>query len=133
MAFRSASSNTSRGSFFACLLARCRASYTTRSAVDLFPLRHAYSYQAGGSANAGAAGVGALSGNWTTPNPPIGAWITYNVKQDLPADAKLVLTISDNVANSKYNSLQVSVMRRYTQGLQINGSYTLAKNLDTTQ
>jgi hypothetical protein len=69
---------------------------TLAEETRLFPLRHAYSYQPGGSANAGAAGVGALSGNWTTPNPPVGAWITYNVKQDLPADAKLVLTITDN-------------------------------------
>jgi len=62
----------------------------------LFPLRHAYSFQPGGSANAGAAGVGALSGNWTTPNPPVGAWITYSVKQEYPADTKLLLTITNN-------------------------------------
>ena len=62
----------------------------------LFPLRHAYSFTPGGSANAGAAGVGAMSGNWTTPNPPVGAWITYNVKNDFGADSKLVLSITDN-------------------------------------
>jgi hypothetical protein len=62
----------------------------------LFPLRHAYSFTPGGIAPAGASGVGALSGNFTTPNPPVGAWITYNVKQDLPADTKLVLTITNN-------------------------------------
>src|SRR5207249_3185278 len=33
--------------------------------------------------------------------------------------------------DSWYSSLQLSVMHRYSQGLQMNGSYTLAKNLDT--
>jgi hypothetical protein len=37
-----------------------------------------------------------MSGNWTTPNPPFGAVFTYNVSKDMPADAKLVLTISDD-------------------------------------
>ncbi|MBL0170585.1 MAG: glycosyl hydrolase [Gemmatimonadaceae bacterium] len=62
----------------------------------LFPLRHAYSFVPGGLAPAGAAGTLAISGNFSTPNPPVGAWITYNVKDTLPTDAKLVLTISDN-------------------------------------
>ncbi len=62
----------------------------------LFPLRHAYSFVPGGLAPAGAAGSLAISGNYSTPNPPVGAWITYNVKDSLPADTKLVLTISDN-------------------------------------
>ena len=44
---------------------------------------------------AGSAGVGPLAGNWTAPNPPFGAVFTYNLKQDLPADTKLVLTIAD--------------------------------------
>jgi photosystem II stability/assembly factor-like uncharacterized protein len=61
----------------------------------LFPLRHAYSYQQGGSANPGSAGIGYMSGNWNTPNPPIGAWMTYNVGATIPADTKLVLTISN--------------------------------------
>jgi hypothetical protein len=33
--------------------------------------------------------------------------------------------------DSWYNSMQLNLMRRYSQGLQINGSYTFAKNLDT--
>jgi hypothetical protein len=37
-----------------------------------------------------------ISGNFSTPNPPVGAWITYHVKDSIPADSKLVLTISDN-------------------------------------
>ena len=62
----------------------------------LFPLRHAYSFVPGGVAPAGAAGSLAISGNFSTPNPPVGAWIAYNVKDSLPVDTKLVLTISDN-------------------------------------
>jgi len=62
----------------------------------LFPLRHAYAFTPGGVAPAGAAGVLAISGNYSTPNPPVGAWITYHVKTAVPATEKLVLTISDN-------------------------------------
>lgn len=62
----------------------------------LFPLRHAYAFTPGGLAPAGAAGVLPMSGNYATPNPPVGAWITYNVRATLPATEKLVLTISDN-------------------------------------
>jgi photosystem II stability/assembly factor-like uncharacterized protein len=69
---------------------------TLNEEARLFPLRHAYSYTPGGIAPAGAAGVAGLSGNFATPNPPVGAWITYNVKQEYPADTKLVLTITDN-------------------------------------
>jgi hypothetical protein len=61
----------------------------------LFPLRHAYSYSPTGLAPAGTAGLGPLAGNWTAENPPFGAVFTYNVAADLPADAKLVLTIND--------------------------------------
>jgi hypothetical protein len=61
----------------------------------LFPLRDAYLFSNIGYAPAGTAGIGPMSGNWTTPNPPSGAVFTYHVKQDLPADTKLVLTISD--------------------------------------
>ncbi len=64
--------------------------------AHLYPLRDAYSFTPTGMAPAGTAGIGSLSGNWTTPNPPFGAVFTYSVKQDLPADAKLVLTISDD-------------------------------------
>jgi hypothetical protein len=37
-----------------------------------------------------------MAGNWTSPNPPFGAVLTYNVKQTLPAEAKLVVTITDD-------------------------------------
>jgi photosystem II stability/assembly factor-like uncharacterized protein len=62
----------------------------------LFPLRDAYLFTPVGLAPAGTAGLGAMAGNWTTPNPPFGAVLTYNVKQPLAADAKLVLTIADD-------------------------------------
>jgi photosystem II stability/assembly factor-like uncharacterized protein len=62
----------------------------------LFPLRDAYLFTPVGLAPAGTAGIGAMAGNWTTPNPPFGAVLTYNVKQPLAADAKLVLTFADD-------------------------------------
>jgi hypothetical protein len=62
----------------------------------LFPLRDAYLFNPVGLAPAGTAGIGAMAGNWTSPNPPFGAVLTYNVKQALPADAKLVITITDD-------------------------------------
>ncbi len=62
----------------------------------LFPLRDAYLFNPVGLAPAGTAGIGAMAGNWTSPNPPFGAVITYHVKQELPAEAKLVLTIADD-------------------------------------
>jgi len=37
---------------------------------------------------------------------------------------------TDNVANSMYNSLQVSWSRRYSAGLQFGASYTLSKSMD---
>ena len=64
--------------------------------VRLFPLRDAYLYNPVGLAPAGTAGIGSLSGNTTVQNPPPGAVFTYNVAQALPADAELVLTITDD-------------------------------------
>jgi len=58
-------------------------------------LRDAYLFSPVGLAPAGTAGIGAMAGNWTSPNPPFGAVLTYNVKQALPSDAKLVITIAD--------------------------------------
>jgi len=62
----------------------------------LFPLRDALSFSQTGLAPAGTAGLGPLAGNWTAPNPPFGAVFTYSVGKALPADAKLVLTITDD-------------------------------------
>jgi hypothetical protein len=46
-------------------------------------------------AQAGAAGLATLGGNYTTPNPPSGAVFTYNVGSAIPADAELVLRITE--------------------------------------
>ena len=65
------------------------------SEARLFPLRDAYLYNQVGMNPAGTAGIGSLSGNTTMQNPPTGAVFTYSVGQALAADAKLVLTITD--------------------------------------
>jgi photosystem II stability/assembly factor-like uncharacterized protein len=62
----------------------------------LFPLRDAYLYNPLGLAPAGSAGLGPLSGLWTAPNPPFGAVLTYHVKETVPADTTLVVTITDD-------------------------------------
>jgi hypothetical protein len=62
----------------------------------LFALRDAYLFNPTGQQPAGAAGIGTMAGNWTTPNPPFGAVFTYNLRQDPPEDAKLVMTITDD-------------------------------------
>ena len=65
----------------------------------LFPLRHVYQFQPWGSANAGAAGVATLGGNYTTRNPPNGAVFTYHVREALPEGTDLVLTIRNTQGN----------------------------------
>src|SRR4029450_7278824 len=67
-----------------------------REDAQLCALRDAYLFNPLGQAPAGAAGLGAMAGNWTAPNPPFGAVFTFNLREDLPADAKLVMTISDD-------------------------------------
>jgi photosystem II stability/assembly factor-like uncharacterized protein len=63
--------------------------------AKLFPLRDAYLFAPRGMAPAGSAGIGTLSGNTTFANPPTGAVFTYNVGREIPGDAKLVLTITN--------------------------------------
>jgi photosystem II stability/assembly factor-like uncharacterized protein len=63
--------------------------------AKLFPLRHAYQFTPWGVAQAGAAGLATLGGNYTTPNPPLGAVFTYHVGTPLPADAELVIRIRE--------------------------------------
>ncbi|HEX7485494.1 MAG TPA: hypothetical protein VF332_05040 [Vicinamibacterales bacterium] len=62
----------------------------------LFPLRDSYAFSQTGMNPAGSAGIGALAGNWIAPNPPFGAVFTYQLKQEPPADTKMVLTIADD-------------------------------------
>lgn len=64
--------------------------------AHLFPLRDAALFDQIGQSPAGSAGIGPMAGNWTAPNPPFGAVFTYHLKESLPADAKLVLTIADD-------------------------------------
>jgi hypothetical protein len=92
---------------------------TLAEEARLFPLRHAYSFTPGGVMQAGANGIGALSGNWTTPNPPVGAWITYNVKAAYPADTRLVLTITDGTGNQvrRCELDKTAGFRRFAWGL----------------
>ena len=63
--------------------------------ANLFPLRDAYLFTTNGSAPAGSAGIGTLSGITTFPNPPYGATFTYSVAQAPASGTKLVLTISN--------------------------------------
>jgi hypothetical protein len=63
--------------------------------AKLFPLRDAAFFNQTGMAPAGTAGLGPMAGNWTASNPPFGAVFTYAVGKELSADAKLVLTITE--------------------------------------
>jgi hypothetical protein len=50
-----------------------------------------------------------------------------------PANGVPVFTsifAQDTIANSGYNSLQVSLERRFSHGLQFNGAYTFSKSID---
>ena len=73
---------------------------TLAEEARIYPLRHAYSFVPGGLAPAGAAGVLPLSGNFSTPNPPVGAWITYHLRDALPEGTKFVLTIADGAGDT---------------------------------
>jgi len=64
--------------------------------AHLFALRDAYLFNPTGMQPSGAAGLGPMAGNWTAPNPPFGAVFTFNLRQDPPGDAKLVMTITDD-------------------------------------
>ncbi len=64
--------------------------------AELYSLRDAYLYNPTGQAPAGSAGIQSLSGNYTTPNPPFGAVLTYHLREELDEDETLVLTITDD-------------------------------------
>ena len=72
------------------------AAGTLTEEARVYPLRDAYIFNQLGMAPPGTAGIGAMSGNWTAPNPPYGAVFTYSVNAKLPDAEKLVLTISDD-------------------------------------
>jgi photosystem II stability/assembly factor-like uncharacterized protein len=67
--------------------------------VRLFPLRNAYLFNMTGLAPAGSAGIGSLSGNFTTPNPPSGAVFTYHVNRAVEEGETLVLLVKDGGGN----------------------------------
>jgi photosystem II stability/assembly factor-like uncharacterized protein len=92
---------------------------TLADEARLFPLRHAYSYNNTGLGPAGSAGIGTLSGNWQVSNPPFGAVFTYHVRQAMPADQKLVLTI-ENQAGQQVRRCELDKspgLRRVAWGL----------------
>src|SRR5439155_250825 len=63
---------------------------TLADAAQLYPTRDAsYAYTVTGEGQASEP-------TWVAGNPPIGATLTYSVNQPMPADAKLVLTITDD-------------------------------------
>ena len=97
---------------------------TLAEEASLFPLRDAYTFSQTGMAPAGTAGIGSMSGNWTTPNPPFGAVFTYQVSKDLPADAKLVLTISDETGKQmrRLDLDKTAGLRRVVWNLRGEGS-----------
>ena len=96
----------------------------------LFPLRHAYSFVPGGSANPGSAGISYMSGNWNTPNPPVGAWMTYNVGGTIAADAKLVLTImnSQGIAIRRCELEKSQGLKRFVWNLNADPGITFNAN-----
>jgi photosystem II stability/assembly factor-like uncharacterized protein len=58
-------------------------------AAQLYPLRDADQFSPHGESQA-------AEPTWVAPNPPVGAVFTYSVGRPLAADAKLVLTVSDD-------------------------------------
>jgi photosystem II stability/assembly factor-like uncharacterized protein len=103
---------------------------TLNDEARLFPLRHAYSFVPGGIANPGSAGVSWMGGNFNQPNPPVGAYMTYNVAKDLGADAHLVLTIQNNAgAMVRRCELDKSVgMKRVVWNLNADPGITFNNN-----
>ena len=69
---------------------------TLAEEARLLPLRRAYQYQTWGITDAGSAGLATLGGNYTMPNPAYGATFTYHVGQEMPADTRLVISITDS-------------------------------------
>jgi photosystem II stability/assembly factor-like uncharacterized protein len=89
----------------------------------LFPLRHAYQFTPWGQGQDGAAGIGPLGGNYTTPNPPVGAVLTYNVGGSLPPDARLVINFADSTGRNvcRMDVSKDAGLRRVTWDLRAPG------------
>jgi hypothetical protein len=69
---------------------------TLAEPARLYPLRDAYLFDQTDMAPAGSAGLGTMSGLWSAQNPPYGAVFTYHVRETLPDNAELILTITDD-------------------------------------
>jgi hypothetical protein len=69
---------------------------TLNEEARLYPLRDGFRFPFAGLAPQGAAGLGPLAGNFTTPNPPNGAVFTYSVGKTFGADEGLVLVIENS-------------------------------------
>jgi uncharacterized membrane protein YgcG len=67
------------------------AALTTEA--QLFPMRYAYQFTPWGVAQDGSAGLSTLGGNYTMPNPPLGAVLTYHVRDNLPDGTTLVAEV----------------------------------------
>ncbi len=59
-----------------------------RQEAALFPLRHAYQFPTLGQYRGS-------DGNWSSPNPPYGAVLTYHVREVMPPGTSLAIRISD--------------------------------------
>ena len=96
------------------------AAQTLSEDARLYPLRDAYTFSQTGLAPAGTAGIGAMSGNWTAPNPPYGAVFTYSVAGTFTADEKLVLTIADDSGRQirRLDLDKTPGLRRFTWNLR---------------
>lgn len=56
--------------------------------------------------------------------------INYLVNGARPVPTRGLIAVRDNRAGSSYNSLQVGLDRRFSNGIFVRGSYTFSKNLD---
>jgi photosystem II stability/assembly factor-like uncharacterized protein len=70
------------------------------SEAQLFPMRYAYQYVPWGLAQDGSAGLATLGGNFTFPNPPYGAILTYHVRDAMPEGTTLVAEIFGSQPNA---------------------------------
>ena len=77
--------------------------------VRLFPTRdRAFRFQPWGVAQPGSAGLATLGGNYTMPNPPQGAAITYHVRQNLPDDQRLVVDIFEGNGTTRVRRIELT-------------------------
>src|SRR5262249_36186367 len=88
--------------------------------AHLYALRDAYLFNLLGQAPAGAAGLGTMAGNWTTPNPPYGAVFTFNLRNAVRGDARLVMTTPDESGKQirRFDAAKGAGLRRVAWNLR---------------